>query len=90
MVPDNEDDRFDLSPEQEESVQMIRQAVIESSETGVSEEILFFMLLQIAAELSVVDGYSKANFLKCASALYDDCLEDILVEQASEIEPIDE
>lgn len=89
-MSDEEDDRFSLSPEQEESIQMIRQAVVESSETGVSEEILFFMLLQLATELAIVDGYSKTDFVKCANALYDDCLEDILIERASEIEPIDE
>jgi len=86
----SDDEDFPLTEAQEESLQMVRQAVIESDECGVPGEILLFMLIQIASELAVGLEVSKKDFMKGASSLYDDEYEDMAMESAAEMKPLEE
>ena len=87
---DNDEEYHQLTEDQEEAVEMIRQAVFESGDTGLPEEVLVVVLLQMAAEISVQIEVPKQEFLDGASAIYSETKEKCLIDRASNLTPVDE
>lgn len=79
-----------LTEAQEESLLMLHQAILESSEMDVPGEILLFSLVQAAAEFAVIEGFSKGEFLRGAASLFDEIYGEVLVQHASGRTPIEE
>jgi hypothetical protein len=79
-----------LTEDQEESLQMAHQAILECIEMDVPGEALLFSLMQIAAEFALSEGYTKSEFLRGAGLLFEDSYQTALIERASDLRPIEE
>jgi len=89
-VDDEEDEVYVLDEDQEEAVEMIRQAVYESGETEIPEEVVILLLLKMASELAAAIGIPKSEFIRGTSEVYDGTYAENLIEHAASLEPIDE
>lgn len=92
-VDDEDEENYEdyvLDEDQEEAVEMIRQAVYESGDTEIPEEVVILLLLKMASELAAAIGIPKSEFIRGTSEVYDDTYAENLIEHASSLEPIDE
>lgn len=87
---EEENEDYVLDEDQEEAVEMIRQAVYESGETEIPEEVIILLLLKMASELAVAIGVPRSEFIQGTSEVYDDTYAENLIEHAASLKPIDE
>lgn len=85
---DTED--YVLTEDQEEAVEMIRQAVFESGDTEIPEEVVILLLLKMASELAVAIGVPRSEFIQGTCEVYDDNYAENLLDHAASLVPIDE
>lgn len=90
MHPKKPEGEFPLTEDQEESIEMIQQAVFESCDSGVPEEVIVVALLKLAAEFSVDIGIHRQEFLDGAYILYSKVKDAMIIENASKLPPVDE
>ncbi len=83
-------EEYELSEEQEEALEMIRQAIFESGETGIPEDLVVVFLLTMAAEIAIPIGIPKQEFVTGSANVYDECFREGLIEHASSMTPVDE
>lgn len=86
----NEEDADFLSDDQEEALEMLRVAVLEAGDTGLSDDFLAHVLLRMSMELAIILGATKKEFFVSASETFDEILEDNLLIHAESLAPIEE
>lgn len=89
-MSDEPPEEYELTEEQEEALEMIRQAIFESGDTGIPEDLVVVFLLTMAAEIAIPIGIPKQEFVAGSSNVYDECYEETLIEHASSMTPVDE